>query len=344
MKLLIYADLHATDGSEVSFTSPGTTLQHMRAHKFFQDIAQIHAEHACEGTIDLGDTTSDRSSIPVPTIEVLGAGLALLPDSAWNIKLTGNHEQYLRSTSITNRKLFDHKFTVIDGCEVFDLDGKIAVFASYPASYEELEKWLKDTAAEYAGTPKILFGHFQVRGCEMNSGMSTQGISKDTLALYDLTLLGHVHKPQSLSKQAFYVGSPFQQNWGETDERKRVGILDTDSLTVTWVPLQGYPQYVTVSYADFCAQATDTAEDRWRVVLTSHEETEKFFAHPLFNRAEPVYEYSVETRKQETKETQQDWSVHGILKRWIAASPPAQAGIELSLEEMLDVGTDIAEG
>ena len=89
MRLLVYADLQATDGNDVCFLNPAKTLQHYRTEKFFVDMQRIYAEHNCCGVIDLGDTTDDRTSITWPTIEVLGAGLKLLPDSDWKITTPG---------------------------------------------------------------------------------------------------------------------------------------------------------------------------------------------------------------------------------------------------------------
>jgi hypothetical protein len=38
---------------------------------FFKVLREIYVEHGCDGLVDLGDTTDDRSSIPVPTIDAL---------------------------------------------------------------------------------------------------------------------------------------------------------------------------------------------------------------------------------------------------------------------------------
>src|SRR5262245_35797075 len=109
MRLLIYGDLQATDGDELSFTQPSTTLQHYRVQKFYEDMAKIYNEHSCGGIIDLGDTTDDRTAIPLTTLEILGVGMSKLP-AGENWKLTGNHEQYLRDPTVNNRQLFLHHF------------------------------------------------------------------------------------------------------------------------------------------------------------------------------------------------------------------------------------------
>jgi hypothetical protein len=67
---------------------------------------------AATGLIDLGDTTDDRTSIPVPTINSLLSGLT--PFRGWNVKLIGNHEQFLRNATVNVGKLFERHFAVID--------------------------------------------------------------------------------------------------------------------------------------------------------------------------------------------------------------------------------------
>ena len=133
-----------------------------------------------------------------------------------------------------------------------------------------------------------------------------------------------------------YIGSPFQQDWGEAGQAKRVAILDTDTLTVNWVPLEGYPEYRHVSYAEFCALPEDTAEHRYRVRLTSHAESEQFFQHPRFNRAIAEYAYE-ETPAAAEKEDSADWSFEGICRRYLKHYPPSKVGVALNEEEMIAI-------
>lgn len=342
MRLLIYADLQGTDGDAVSFLEPGKPLQHCRMEQFFKDMLRIYHEHECCGVIDLGDTTDDRTSITWPTIEILGTGLNLLPDSDWNFKLTGNHEQYLRSAEINNRRLFEHKFSVVDGCEIFEFGDYMAFFCSFSEDYGELTKWIVEGVKEYRDRPKILFGHFQVLGARMNSGSALHGVPVDVLKHFNIVLLGHVHLPQTIDKCIHYIGSPFQQNWGEAGENKRVGVLDTDDCSITWVPLEGYPEYRQVTLEQFKVVSQQKTENRFKVTLTSHAEAEVFFRHPLFQQAEPVYVY--EEGLPEEQKVEEDWTFEGIAKRYMALVPPSAAGIESGDAEVLEIGKMISTG
>ena len=333
MKLLCYADLQATDGDELCFTRPNTTLQHYRVEKFFDDVASIYAENHCDGIVDLGDTTDDRSSIPLPTLEVLGAGIAKVPDGEhW--KITGNHEQYLRDASVNNRRLFEHRFHVVDDRRIQMMGDWAAFFVSYPANHAELSEWLVKEARRIRA-PKVLFGHFQVEGSYYQTGQALTGIPQAVLKDFSLVMLGHIHLPQSLTPKIHYVGSPFQQDWGEVGQPKRVGIVNTNTMKVEWVPMTGYPEYRLVPLDEFEKVADESSEHRYRVNLNSHEEAERFFRHPHFNRATAQYNYDETPAEQSTEN--QDWSFDGTCRRYLKAVPPSRVGIEMTDEEMLEV-------
>lgn len=340
MKLLCYADLQATDGDELCFTLPHVTLQHYRVTRFFQDVARIYEEYRCEGIIDLGDTTDDRSSIPLTTLEVLGAGIAKL-ENGEHWKLTGNHEQYLRDTSINNRRLFEHRFNVVDNRKIQRMTGWTAFFVSYPADYTELSEWIVRESRKIIG-PKILFGHFQVEGAFFQNAKALTGVPLGALDTFDLVLLGHIHLPQSLTKKVHYIGSPFQQDWGETGQQKRVAVIDTQTMRVEWVPLTGYPEYRQVTLAEFEKLTLKASENRYRVILNTHEEAEVFFRHPHFNRAVAEYNYD-ETPPEQSAEAP-DWSFEGICRRYLKTVPPSKTGIELSEAEMLEMTQHILNG
>lgn len=339
MKFLIYGDLQATDGDSVCFHDPSTSLQHWRVERFFKDIEKLATEHGCEGIIDLGDTTDDRSSIPLTTIDVIGRGLKRLEQFEENHKLIGNHEQFLRDTSVDNRQLFAHTFQVHPGNLILKMHGVDHFFCSYPASYKELADWLSGWTTP---GPRVLFGHFQVKGTRTNSGISLDGIPLELLSHnFDLVVLGHIHASHALADNVSYLGSPFQQDWGEQGQKKYVGIYDTSTVRMELVEMTGYPVYRTVTYPEFLEQPFDS-EDRYRVQLASHEETELFFQHPQFKRGEPVYIYDASGESGEELKVESDWSFEAVTRRYMDVIVPEKVGIDLDPDEMVSVAKNLA--
>jgi hypothetical protein len=341
MRLLLYADLQATDGNEVCFHDPTVRLQDWRVQKFWETILVVYQEHNCDGCIDLGDTTDDRSSIPITTIDNVLTYLDQFP-VGWNKKLIGNHEQYTRNTERHVGKLFNRTFEVIPANKVFKQGRDAFVFCSYPADHAKLAEWVEVTTKRLRseGMKRLaLFGHFQVVGAQMNSGLALSGFPKELLKSFDAAFLGHVHKPQAIGLQHYYVGSPFQQNFGEANEKKRVGVFDTDKWEIEWIPMLGFPEYRTVGAREFIELAKEGDEDRYEVVLRSQADTELLFNHPLCTRAETRYEY---VEKPSTGSEAKSWTFEDVIRRYVSLNPPENVGIELPLEEVLEIGRDIA--
>ena len=331
MRYLVFGDLQATDGSELCFSQPNKTLQHYRVEKFYADVLRIYTENKCNGIVDLGDTTDDRSSIPMDTLEVVGAGIERLPEgSLW--KITGNHEQQMKWGGVNNRYMFKHIFNVVDDRRIQMMGDWAAFFVSYPADHAELTEWLLKEARRVRG-PKVLFGHFQAVGAFYKGGTALTGVPMEALEPFSQVLLGHIHIPQSLTPKIHYVGSPFQQDWGEASQEKRVGILDTATMRTEWVPLTGYPEYRAVGIQEFKQMVEEGGEHRYKVKLNSHAESEEFFRHPAFSRALAEYNYD-ETPVEPGAEVK-DWSFEGTCRRYLKMVPLAKVGIELSEDEMI---------
>lgn len=338
MRYLVFSDVQATDGGEVCFQKQGTRLQEWRVQKFLRFLLKTYKENRCDGLIDLGDATDDRSAIPVPTINTLFSGLAKFPEDSHNLKLIGNHEQYTRNATVDVGALFTPFFTVYSEPAVLEYPEHVLVMAPYPASHDDLNQWLLKTAARCAGRKSCLLGHFQAVGSVTTGGMLMEGIPKETLKHFTLTLLGHIHKPQALLPSAFYVGSPFQQNWGEAGEEKRVGILSVPEMTVKWLPVDGFPVYKTVTLADFIKESEQKSENRYEVVVHNSDEATELYAHPLANRVRPRYDYTqVESAPHVDP---QSWDTVSVMKRYLNRNP---CNLDITSEEMLESGLVVGD-
>lgn len=346
MKALVYADLQATEGSERCFHNRSVSLQQWRVRKFYADLHHVYVEHQCSCLWDLGDTTDDRCSIPIPTIDVVLEGISKFPVHPWNLKLIGNHEQFLRSTSVHVGRMFQERFQIIEEPKIFRAaEGVVYALCPFPYEDDQLSAWLEAVLEDYPDDDKVLLGHFQVVGCKLNSGESKEGVPKALLKEFKLGLLGHVHKPQSLFKNVHYVGSPFQQDKGESGEAKRVGVVDMDTFEVKWVEMTGFPEYKSYTLTQFVELAQEHNEDRLQVILRNQAEAEQFYAHPLSNRADPVYQYSVQAQSAEHRSAVETWmrSRKGVILKYFELCPPAERGISLPTEELIQLAEHLAD-
>ena len=342
MRILVYADLQADYGSERLFSATADSLRLWCVAKFYEEMRQLYTAHRCDGVIDLGDTFDNRNSIDVPTLRTVLAGIDWLAANSRNTRIIGNHDQFLRNGAIHNGPVLAHKFNVVSDRVIEVVDNTRFFFCAYPKDHAELAQWIKTEAAKVRGR-KILFGHFQVKGAYLNNTQTTSGVPLEALSSFDLVLLGHIHQPQSLSDRIYYVGSPFQQDWGEAGQKKRVLIVDTERLKVTSVPLEHYPEYRVIDLPEFKKAAQQPGEHRYRVVLKNHKESTEFFTHPAFHRAVAQYDYDISEAEDGQPEPEKDWSFDGSLLRYMKQVPPSGAGVDLKDEEMLEMGKTISK-
>ena len=351
MRILIYSDLQATEGSDRCRHDPSLPLQRYRVKRCYDELVQLAATERCDRICDLGDTTDDRTFIYRATLDVLTDGLTrLVAGNHGFIKLTGNHEQLLKDGRIAAEGLYRPYFRNVGSGQV-DVNGCIFVFRSYTDQYEALNAELAETADNLRRiNPRerlILLAHGDVKGARYASGETCdEGISLATLDKFDIALLGHVHNHQCLLKgKAWFVGSPFQQDFGEAAQQKFVVVLDVSGEhgSVKFVQMDGFPEYRTVTLKDFLALANPKEEHRYRVILDSVEETERFYSHPLAELAEARLTYSEEATASSSEEVQLTDDPRRLLERYVAARP--LTGLpELSSNDLVDLAMSFVGG
>jgi DNA repair exonuclease SbcCD nuclease subunit len=339
MRALVYADLQADLSSELLFSDPTQSLRLHCVKKFYAELSSLCAEHACDAVYDLGDTFDDRNALDYPSLNAVIGGLNGLKVKGPNFRIIGNHDQFQKDGSVHNGCVLERFFHTVADRQIQAIGDCMAFFVSYPADHAELTEWLLKEVKRFRG-PKILFGHFQAKGAFYKGGTALTGIPLEALAPFNLVLLGHIHLPQSLSDRIHYVGSPFQQDWGEAQQTKRVGIVDTNTMTVEWVPLKGYPEYRSVDLAAFKQQAQAGDEHRYRVTLNSQTEAEQFFALPNCNRAVARYNYT-ETSEAAEQAENHDWSFEGTCRRYLKTVPPNKVGIDMSDDDMIAISAQM---
>ena len=350
MKLLAYSDLQAGLGSERMFADPTVSLQQYRVIKFYKDL-HAHAKRLkADGIICAGDCTDDRSSIPIPTLDAVIEGISRFKGMT-NFKVVGNHEQFVKNTSMHAGKLFESVFEVFsDPQERVVTNGTrfSFVFAPFPPPGKEgaFKQKVRDLVAKARGEKRevILIGHFPVIGSAICGGKMAKGIDSSIFQGISLGLLGDIHRPQKINEKppVWYIGSPFQQDFGEAGEAKRIALLDTEERSVNWIEMTGFPQYRCLPWSEFKEVAKADSEDRYRVSLKSSAETEAFYAHPLSHRAEPEYNYEEVQVEAEKTSKRSDWSLQASLRRYASAVNPSAKGIEMDADELVSVGEELA--
>lgn len=338
---LVFSDLQAGEGSDSERlrANPAIPLQRWRVEQFYADLKTLYDRHGCKYLIDLGDTTDDRKSLPVPTIGAIMSGLnAIRPDPKLSIKLIGNHEQAYRAGNFHPGLIYQAFHHVVPEEEVIFAGETAIVCVSYPNEEGRTSLWLYETLRRlkenYSYTKILVLGHLGVEG-SVSSGRSLPGAFAPYMFQHaTLALLGHVHQPQQMADNLYYVGSPFQQDFGEANQAKRVCLLDLDTLEFEWLSLPSpYPRYLRLSVDELECYGS-LGEDRVQVVLRTTAEAERYHASPLAALVEPDYQLAPSSSATSLSKVQlnTDW-----LGGWVDAKPLEG----FTREEILAAGKEI---
>lgn len=109
------------------------------------------------------------------------------------------------------------------------------------SNINEYNELVKDTYI------KVIFGHFELNGYEMNNKMRCEnGIEDVRLQDFDLTISGHFHNP-SAKGTVHYLGAPCQFTWADNKMPRGFGVLDTETLKIDFVP-NPYEMFCSIKY------------------------------------------------------------------------------------------------
>jgi DNA repair exonuclease SbcCD nuclease subunit len=226
-KVCLISDLHIGNNKD-------NDKFHTIALEFAKWLKENMEERDISTLIIAGDFFHNRSYITLQTLDVGHRFLDVFSDMTVFITV-GNHDAlFLNNSSVTSLSIFKKRKNVhvIDNITTFD--------------GVTLCPW--GTKVEDIPDSKVVIGHWDAQSFEMSAGkISTHGIKvSDLMNKCECAFSGHYHKPQIRQyggKPFRYLGSPYQLNWGESDEDKFVYILDTETLHVEKIHNDKSPRF-----------------------------------------------------------------------------------------------------
>jgi DNA repair exonuclease SbcCD nuclease subunit len=237
-------------GTEVGiFSDPHYGVHRNSAtwHKIALDHAKWAAQQfKSKGIQDIiipGDIFHDRNDIAVNTLHVATDIFDILRD--FNIIITvGNHDAYYRDNSSVNSVSILRgwsNITVVDTLVVETHQGKKIAFCPWGQDINEVPKC------------DLIIGHFEINSFKMNSyKVCTNGLkSSDLTDRASLTITGHFHHREERKYKEgtiLYVGSPYQEDWGDFGTTKGLYILDLSDLSYSFIENDISPRYMRLQY------------------------------------------------------------------------------------------------
>ena len=149
--------------------------------------------------------------------------------------IVGNHDIYYKNTlevNCYNELGMPKKSTIYSEPTIVTIDGYDLMFIPWLTSDSESD-FIK--LATNPGV-QVAFGHLEVFGFEMHSGVVSQiGINKTIFNKFDMVMSGHFHK-RSTDGHIYYLGCPYQMSWADADEIKGFHVFDTETRDLEFIP------------------------------------------------------------------------------------------------------------
>lgn len=221
------------------------------------------SEELCNDTVWLGDMLDTKELIRGSCMNSLYRNFE--KSKLHHYVLVGNHDWFnldCRDHSLVPLKALSN-VTVVDS--VISVKG-IGTFVPYihnPADFRNIVAATND---------KLLFAHQGFTGFDYGNGYIAKDESNpEWIKKFDLVVSGHFHKNQE-SGNLIYLGTPFSQDFGESNQTKYIGQLDLKTLEMEYFETP-FPNHTSVTLD--CTQIKKYTKEYvpgyTRVVLTGSE-------------------------------------------------------------------------
>ena len=255
---IAFSDLHINDWSKFNKDNQ-RTLNHFKVLSILVNEAE---KNECPLSF-CGDLLHKGESISNELLEILNQELIELQrvHQPWYIldgiiAISGNHD--CSSTNTKDKpssswvKTLSNIYKIINCIDFKYYESKSSKIRIYGVPYLDhnlgLNDYIKDLEIDKSYRNLLLL-HTDYPGARDTDGMevgTVENLNTNLLQKFDLVLIGHIHKPQRLSKKVYMVGAPLQQR--RTDKNCNLGYLKIyDDLSVKFVNLSdSFPKFIDV--------------------------------------------------------------------------------------------------
>jgi DNA repair exonuclease SbcCD nuclease subunit len=231
----VFSDIHIGLGQDSS-------VWHKSVLAFAEWVKDVYSARGINDIIIPGDIFHNRNEISVNTLTIAKEFFSILKDFRIFIS-TGNHDCYYKDRSDVN------SITMLDGWDNIIIIDKEPLIINANGKKVSLIPW--GTEVKDIPESNICFGHFEIKSFHMNSyKICDHGFESESLLdKSPFVLSGHFHK-RELRKydkgKILYVGSPYQQNFGDVDDSRGVYILNIESEDIEFIENTISPKHIRV--------------------------------------------------------------------------------------------------
>jgi DNA repair exonuclease SbcCD nuclease subunit len=223
-------------------------------HKVALDFAKWSSEyyrkHLIDEIIIPGDIFHNRSEISVDTLTVAKEFFDYFKDFSAVYVSTGNHDCFKKDSSEIN------SIKLLDGWNnIHVIDNEPLILETI---YENKTIGIIPWGVQLKDLPKcdIMFAHLEINSFHIGPfKICEHGLShKDLFKTSPYIISGHFHKRdhRKFEKgEILYLGSPYQHNFGDTDDDRGIYIFDLKENTFKFVENTVSPKHIKLSMKSF---------------------------------------------------------------------------------------------
>ncbi|MDD4109990.1 MAG: metallophosphoesterase [Clostridia bacterium] len=240
-KVAIISDLHLG-------VHQSNSVWHDISINFAHWLKQTLNDNDIKDIIILGDVLDNRNEVSVITLHVMVKFFKILED--FNIIITtGNHDCYYTKRSDVHSigTLNDwENIEIIDKPLTVNLFNKNLSFCPWNTQLNEIPN------------SDIIFGHFEINSFKMNGGyLCENGFESNSLLdKAPLILSGHFHCTEERNYKKgkiIYIGSPYEQSWGESGDPKGIYLLNLHDNSLEFVDNPISPKHKKIRISELLA-------------------------------------------------------------------------------------------
>jgi DNA repair exonuclease SbcCD nuclease subunit len=196
--------------------------------KIIDWIHQLAVKHEVDSIIHLGDYIDKRTSIDYETLYLIQENIEKCNTQydISHVTLTGNHDTYYKNSSLVNFQdiILDKypNYNVVSSTPT-ELDDILFIPWINESNEDKCIDILKKSSCQY------VMGHFDIVGFKMSKNYhSHTGLNSNLFKRFKKVISGHYHL-SSRKSNIIYVGTPYQLNWNDVNDKKYVYLFDTET-------------------------------------------------------------------------------------------------------------------
>ncbi len=229
-KFIVFGDLHVSS----------KTLD--RALDVLTRVGELAVHHEAV-IVCTGDLWHARASLSVRQLNALMNVIAKWPRT---ILIPGNHDEVSIDGKVHAMCVFEpYEHVTVATEPLIDDDARMA-FIPWREEAGEQERII----GGLVGDGWTIFGHAEVEGATTNHNHKAPGRVKiETLdRVARAAYFGHYHKRQKLGENTWYLGSPFEMDFGEMGDPKGVALITSGDPDPVFLDMDHFPKHLRVHW------------------------------------------------------------------------------------------------